>query len=112
MDLRRRRRRRHERPCPKFGRYVQSWIFLLGPQPNGKRHHRFLEMAGLLLFASWVVTVALSMPTWTQTGLWLLVSHASAGLLHVQITISHWAMHTYSGHAYNDETDEWCAPCT
>ena len=69
-------------------------------------------MAGLLLFASWVVTVALSMPTWTQTGLWLLVSHASAGLLHVQITISHWAMHTYSGHAYNDETDEWCAPCT
>jgi fatty acid desaturase len=30
-----------------------------------------------------------------------------SGILHVQICISHFAMDTYHGNAYNDESDEW-----
>jgi len=39
--------------------------------------------------------------------LYAVISHGCAGLLHVQICISHFTMSTYHGHAYNDTTDEW-----
>merc|ERR1712014_227429 len=55
----------------------------------------------------WVFGLAFSLPTWFQAFAWLLVSHAVCGLLHVQITISHWCMETYNGYAYNDASDEW-----
>uniref|UniRef100_A0A7S4B931 Cytochrome b5 heme-binding domain-containing protein n=1 Tax=Chrysotila carterae TaxID=13221 RepID=A0A7S4B931_CHRCT len=88
----------------RFNLYAQSWIMVLSKQ---QMHYRKTEAAALTLYAAWVLALALSLPTWGQTAMWLLVSHATAGLLHVQIVISHWAMETYHGHAYNDETDEW-----
>merc|ERR1719231_1432928 len=36
-----------------------------------------------------------------------MLSHAVAGILHVQIVLSHWSMHTYEGRAYNGADDEW-----
>ena len=30
-----------------------------------------------------------------------------SGILHVQIVLSHWSMHTYEGRAYNGADDEW-----
>ncbi|CAE7833943.1 sld1 [Symbiodinium microadriaticum] len=47
------------------------------------------------------------MSSWQEGLAYLLLSHALAGVLHVQITLSHFAEQTYHGQAYNDETDEW-----
>mmetsp|Transcript_50538 Transcript_50538/g.159105 ORF Transcript_50538/g.159105 Transcript_50538/m.159105 type:complete len:556 (+) Transcript_50538:122-1789(+) len=88
----------------RFNLYAQSWIQLLSKE---RVHYRYLEMCALVFYKVWVLGVALSMPSWSQTVGWLLVSHAVAGILHVQIVISHWAMETYHGHAYNDDKDEW-----
>lgn len=88
----------------RFNLYAQSWIQLLSKE---RLHYRCLEICALSIYAAWVVMVAFSMPTWQQTLGWILVSHAVGGILHVQIVISHWAMHTYHGHAYNNDQDEW-----
>jgi len=88
----------------RFNLYAQSWIMILTAK---QMHYRKTEALCLIIFASWVITVALSMPTWFQSVAWVLTSHAMGGLLHVQIVISHWSMPTYSGHAYNDDEDEW-----
>ena len=37
----------------------------------------------------------------------MLLSHVLAGVLHVQICLSHFARDTYHGKAYNGEEDEW-----
>merc|ERR1712070_1097300 len=51
--------------------------------------------------------IYLIMPTWAQTVAWVMVSHAVAGILHVQIVLSHWSMHSYEGRAYTSADDEW-----
>ena len=51
--------------------------------------------------------VALSMPSWFESVMWVMVSHAVAGILHVQIVLSHWSMHSYEGRAYTGKDDEW-----
>ena len=38
---------------------------------------------------------------------WILVSHAVAGVLHVQIVLSHWSMETYKGTPYTNKNTEW-----
>ena len=45
--------------------------------------------------------------SWQERVAYVAVSHAIAGLLHVQITLSHFAEEVYHGQAYNDDTDEW-----
>ena len=40
-------------------------------------------------------------------GGWLFLSHAVSGILHVQIVLSHWSMHSYVGRAYTGPDDEW-----
>merc|ERR1712203_635726 len=47
------------------------------------------------------------MPTWTLTIGWLMVSHAVAGVLHVQIVLSHWSVETYKGSPYTSKETEW-----
>merc|ERR1711988_1344726 len=65
------------------------------------------ELLGVAGYFGWVFGVALSMPTWPQTVGWVMVSHAVAGILHVQIVLSHWSMHSYEGRAYTGPDDEW-----
>jgi len=94
-------------PMMMFGRfnlYVQGLLLLFSKEHV---HYRMTEICGFTVFFSWVGAVAYSQPIWWQGLLWVFVSHAASGLLHVQIVISHWAMETYHGHAYNDATDEW-----
>lgn len=88
----------------RFNLYAQSWIQLLAKE---RLHYRLTEICALAFYKVWVLAVAWSMPSWSQLLGWLLISHAVSGILHVQIVISHWAMDTYHGHAYNDDTDEW-----
>jgi delta8-fatty-acid desaturase len=90
----------------RFNLYAQSWLLLL----SGERlHHKKLEMLCLVLFACWLSLLVYSMPTQSnyERLAYILVSHILAGVLHVQICLSHFAMETYHGFAYNDDKDEW-----
>ena len=85
--------------------YAQGLIYLIFQ--HDKTHFRKTELAGTAVYFTWVFAVALSMPTWAQTVGWVMVSHAVAGILHVQIVLSHWSMHSYEGRAYTGADDEW-----
>jgi len=85
--------------------YVQGLIYLI-MQPD-KTHYRKTELAGVGVYFCWVFSVAYSMSSWSESVMWVMVSHAVAGILHVQIVLSHWAMHSYEGRAYTGSTDEW-----
>jgi len=85
--------------------YVQGLIYLV--MQHDKTHYRKTELAGVAVYFAWVFSVAYAMPTWAQSVGWVMVSHAVAGILHVQIVLSHWSMHSYAGRAYTGADDEW-----
>jgi len=85
--------------------YVQGLIYLI-TQPD-KTHYRKTELLGILTYFLWVGALAFSMPTYLEGFLWIMTSHAVAGILHVQIVLSHWSMHAYEGRAYTGPDDEW-----
>ena len=51
--------------------------------------------------------VAAAQPSLQMALLWLFVSHAVSGILHVQIVLSHWSMETYKGSPYTSSDTEW-----
>ena len=73
--------------------YVQGLLYLI--TQHDTTHFRKTELGGVALYIAWVLGVALSMPTWVEAVSWVMVSHAVAGVLHVQIVLSHWSMHSY-----------------
>ena len=76
--------------------YVQS--FLLCLNPNVKVPHRKWELLALLLYWTWYIALMAQLPSSHALRFWFyMVSHATAGLVHVQITLSHFAMPTYHG---------------
>jgi delta8-fatty-acid desaturase len=83
----------------RFNLYVQSWTFLLqgkGPRKGLAWWHRYFEIAGNLVFWYWFgyLIVYKSIPTpWARFG-FVMVSHMINMPLHVQLTISHFAMST------------------
>jgi delta8-fatty-acid desaturase len=90
----------------RFNLYVQSWVLLLNRR--AKVAWRGWSIASLLAFPAWYLPLAYaSGDTWAQRLAWVIISHGFAGVLHVQICISHFSMDTYHGEAYNDEKDEW-----
>jgi delta8-fatty-acid desaturase len=96
--------------CPlmalgRWNLYAQGLIFLLSKPDT--IHYRKTELCGLAVFFTWFFSLCYSMPTW-QLGLgWVMVSHAVAGVLHVQIVLSHWSMETYKGSPYTSKETEW-----
>ena len=85
--------------------YVQGLIYLI--TQHDKTHFRKTELCGIAIYFAWVFSLAYSMPTWFESVMWVMVSHAVAGILHVQIVLSHWSMHSYEGRAYTGADDEW-----
>jgi sphingolipid 8-(E)-desaturase len=89
-------------PLLTFGRfnlYVLSWQYILlgqGPRKGPAWWHRYLELAGQLFFWYWFGyrLLYLSLPDNSTRFLYLLVSHAVTMPVHVQITLSHFAMST------------------
>jgi delta8-fatty-acid desaturase len=89
----------------RFNLYVQSYLLLFSRE---KVDHKALEIGTLAIFTTWFTAmVCLCLGSWQERVAYLLLSHGIAGLLHVQITLSHFAEDTYHGNAYNDDTDEW-----
>ncbi|QDS78150.1 hypothetical protein FKW77_004865 [Venturia effusa] len=89
-------------PILSFGRfnlYRLSWEYLLTDQAPSKGPawwHRYFELVGQVFFWSWFGYGILyrSLPTNFDRIMFLLVSHAMTLPVHVQITLSHFAMST------------------
>lgn len=89
-------------PILAFGRfnlYVLSWQYIFlgqGPRKGPAWWHRYLEMAGQAFFWFWFgyLVVYKSIPTASQRILFVAISHAITMPVHVQITLSHFAMST------------------
>jgi delta8-fatty-acid desaturase len=78
----------------RFNLYAQSLILLCNPR--AKTPYRWHELTSIAAFFTWYLAVALTLPTWTERVVWVVLAHAVSGLLHIQIVVSHWAMETYS----------------
>lgn len=83
----------------RFNLYRLSWVHLLlgqGPRKGLAWWHRWYEVAGNVVFWYWFgyLVVYKTIPTnWDRTA-FVLVSHFVTAPLHVQITLSHFAMST------------------
>ncbi|KAJ5630918.1 uncharacterized protein N7484_011018 [Penicillium longicatenatum] len=83
----------------RFNLYFLSWehIYLgLGPRHGAGWWHRWFELAGQIFFWIWFGygVVWLSIPSWWSRVAFVLISHMVTAPLHVQITLSHYAMST------------------
>lgn len=88
----------------RFNLYAQSYILLFSGEAMDNKTLEGVTLLGFLGFLGGMVSCTQS---WQEALAYLLVSHGLAGLLHVQITLSHFAEPVYHGQAYNDEDDEW-----
>ncbi|KAF7952943.1 hypothetical protein EAE96_006165 [Botrytis aclada] len=84
----------------RFNLYVLAWRYLLSPSQAPRKGpawwHRHLEIAGQLFFWYWFgyQTLYLRIPTWISRIAFLLIPHMVTAPLHVQLTLSHFAMST------------------
>eukprot|EP00934_Nitzschia_sp_Nitz4_P007290 Nitzschia sp. Nitz4//scaffold336_size18528//7946//9457//NITZ4_FADS//-1//CDS//3329548301//7280//frame0 len=78
----------------RFNLYAQSYRFLTKRQ-LGMTYFRTEELWAMGGFATWVFLLCLSMSSAKEAIHWLLFSHAVAGILHVQIVLSHFSMYVY-----------------
>ncbi|KAJ5594219.1 Delta 8-(E)-sphingolipid desaturase [Penicillium hispanicum] len=83
----------------RFNLYRLSWEYLLkgqAPKKGPARYHIWLEIAGQIFFWYWYVYLVLykTVPDWSSRIIFLLISHVVSSPLHVQITLSHFAMST------------------
>ena len=83
----------------RFNLYVLSWQFLLmgqGPKKGPAWWHRYLEIAGQIFFWYWFgyKVVYESIPTAGGRWAFVMISHMITAPVHVQITLSHFAMST------------------
>jgi len=82
----------------RFNLYAQSYLLLIRPASELRKRIRtypIIELAGLILFASWFVTLVCALPDTVSRVTFVLISHGLAGILHVQITLSHFSMPVY-----------------
>ncbi|KAL4960676.1 fatty acid desaturase [Aspergillus stella-maris] len=82
----------------RFNLYRLSWEYLIlgqGPRKGPAWWHRWFEITGQIFFWTWFGYGVLgSLPTWGTVFNYLLISHMVTAPVHVQITLSHFAMST------------------
>ncbi|KAK5137956.1 hypothetical protein LTR08_005752 [Meristemomyces frigidus] len=83
----------------RFNLYVLSWQYIFlgqGPRKGPAWWHRYLEVAGQIFFWYWFgyLVVYKSIPTNGQRFAFVMLSHMITAPVHVQITLSHFAMST------------------
>jgi delta8-fatty-acid desaturase len=94
----------------RYNLYVQSLLhaFGLGPyslsEKTWRRDLQFLALAG---FWTWLTLLVMHLPTCDERVAFVLLSHAVAGILHIQITLGHFIMPAYSGVTYDDDKNGW-----
>lgn len=84
----------------RFNLYLLSWHYLLSstlaPRKGPAWWHRYFEIVGQIFYWYWFgyQTLWLRIPTWQSRIIFVLISHMVTAPLHVQITLSHFAMST------------------
>ncbi|XP_014555877.1 hypothetical protein COCVIDRAFT_38441 [Bipolaris victoriae FI3] len=83
----------------RFNLYRLSWMYLLGgkgPKKGPAWWHRYFEIMGIMVFWTWYGygVVYKSIPDNWSRFWFVLITHALTSPLHVQITLSHFAMST------------------
>ena len=83
----------------RFNLYRLSWDYLImgrGPRKGIAAWHRWLELAGQVFFWTWFGYGIMykALPDNSTRFSFLMISHVAASPLHVQITLSHFAMST------------------
>ncbi|KAJ5376952.1 hypothetical protein N7509_013838 [Penicillium cosmopolitanum] len=83
----------------RFNLYFLSWEHIIvgrGPRHGAGWWHRWFELSGQAFFWTWFGygVVYLSIPSWWSRIAFVLISHMVTAPLHVQITLSHYAMST------------------
>jgi len=83
----------------RFNLYRLSYEYLLkrqAPKKGPAWWHFYFEIAGQIFFWYWFVYLVLykTIPDWSSRLVFLLISHVVTSPLHVQITLSHFAMST------------------
>lgn len=91
----------------RFNLYAQSFIHALGLSGTQqelvwKRHLQILSLIG---FWTWLIALTMMLPNWTSRLVFFLPAHFVAGLLHVQITLSHFGMPVHTGVTYDDASN-------
>jgi len=76
----------------RFNLYAQSLILMIRDE---KVENRIPEILSEIVFITGLVYFVRFLPTGQEIALYLLISHFVAGLLHVQICLSHFAMEVY-----------------
>ncbi|KAF9602530.1 hypothetical protein IFM89_029829 [Coptis chinensis] len=74
--------------------FTQSFLLLLSKR---QVPHRYLELAGLMVFWGWYSLVISCLPNWGERALFVAVSFAVSGIQHVQFCLNHFSAHTYIG---------------
>ena len=89
----------------RFNLYAQSYILLFSKETWP---YKWLEWPCIMLYPVWFGYFLSFLPSWTEIVLFLLISHSLAGILHVQITLSHFSMDTYYGRKkFDSHEDNW-----
>lgn len=70
--------------------YIQSALFLSNSN-DGHAGRTKLDLMAMIGFFCWMPVLAWQLPTWVEFVAFVLLSHAVAGLLNVQITLSHFS---------------------
>lgn len=82
----------------RFNLYRLSWEYIIkgqGPRRGKAAWFRYFELAGLIFFTYWFFYLVLgSLPSKWAKFEYLMVSHIATMIVHVQITLSHFAMST------------------
>jgi hypothetical protein len=81
--------------------YVQS--ILLVCDTTKAVSHRSSECLALAFFYTWYALLSSALPSWSVCLWYFAVCHGVAGLVHVQITLSHFSMPVYEGRGYSSE---------
>jgi acyl-lipid Delta6-acetylenase / acyl-lipid (9-3)-desaturase len=89
--------------------YLNSFLLCLNPRKNVKA--RFVELGALIGFWVWFSYLCSFLPSTGMVVAFTLLSHAIVGLIHVQITLSHFAMETYYGYGYEQDHPNHFVEC-
>lgn len=74
----------------RFNLYIQSILFLLSKN-DGHAGRTTLDLMAFLGFFCWLAALVSCIPSWPERVAFFFLSHAVAGLLNVQITLSHFS---------------------
>lgn len=83
----------------RFNLYVLVWSYFLSnkaPKKGVAWWHKYYEMVGQAVFWYWYgyCVVYCSIPDWSNRIMFIVISHLAQSPLHLQITLSHFAMST------------------